>query len=230
MTDNQYEEVEITPKLLKIRSGQFTLSSITTLNLSQLGIRTLTNDLKECRYLKRLYLNYNNIQEITNLDGLSHLEYLDLSHNKISKLPSNSFEGLKKLSTLLMEGNQIQSLIELESLSLLPSLRSVNFLDNPISKDLKYDEKLKIHVKQLTIIDGEHIALRIPNVEWNDSKNLYELVEKRPWDQDDSKNSIFSTQTEGAFATQFGQLLNDFKNSTRECQRLIARADSLLEA
>lgn len=58
-------------------------------------------------YLRHLSLQDNKINEIPNLDGLINLTLLDLSRNRISRVPDDVFISLKNLQTLKLADNNI---------------------------------------------------------------------------------------------------------------------------
>lgn len=58
-------------------------------------------------YLRHLSLQDNKINEIPKLDGLINLTLLDLSKNRISRVPDDAFVSLKKLQTIKLADNNI---------------------------------------------------------------------------------------------------------------------------
>ncbi|XP_028652501.2 fibromodulin a [Erpetoichthys calabaricus] len=72
--------------------------------------------------LERLYLDQNNLTVIPS-PLPSSLKDLRLSNNKIAKIPTNAFEGMENLTSLILNNNQIEdiggSLKGLQSLTLL---------------------------------------------------------------------------------------------------------------
>lgn len=73
------------------------------------------------------------VQEIRyeNFENLKELQYLSLSYNKISTIPSDAFKDLIKLKFLLIGNNLLQTINEL-SLQPLENLRDLDFRHNQI--------------------------------------------------------------------------------------------------
>ena len=83
-------------------------SRSTTLNLSCLGLTSLPPDLGTLTQLETLYLNRNQITDISVLKGLILLRVLFLHNNQISQIASLS--GLRNLSTLHLQNNLISDI------------------------------------------------------------------------------------------------------------------------
>jgi Leucine-rich repeat (LRR) protein len=152
------DELTITHKLIKIASGQFDVTSVIKLNLSNLGIKKIEN-LNECHQLENLDLSMNRITKIEGIDKLHKLKILNLSNNNITSL--QGLEKLRKLEILEMENNNISDINELFILSALPALKSVNFRNNPICKDPQYETNIRKYVKNLRFLDEEHVLLKV---------------------------------------------------------------------
>ncbi|XP_074593461.1 uncharacterized protein LOC141849150 [Brevipalpus obovatus] len=94
--------------------------------------------------LTKLFLQNNVISHLNEqLTVYQEIQYLDLSHNRISKIDDHSFLKSKKLKTLLLRGNQLTQLTTstftgLDSLeSLYLSHNSLATIRNPIFSALK---------------------------------------------------------------------------------------------
>ncbi|CAH2226458.1 jg4164, partial [Pararge aegeria aegeria] len=80
------------------------------------------------------YLESNEITSISadQLRHLTQLTRLDLSNNKISVLPNNTFEALTKLSTLIVSYNRLRC-VQRDALKGLTQLRVLSLHGNNIS-------------------------------------------------------------------------------------------------
>ena len=127
------------------------------LDLNHYGLESLTNQFfTRVKYLEKVDLSNNkivyieevNIQVISHSDGiktkniilqeifrnLGFLKFLDLSHNKLSVLTTNTLSGLHKLERLKINNNQIKT-IELGAFDHLPSVKRIDIGDNPLICD-----------------------------------------------------------------------------------------------
>lgn len=103
------------------------------LNLSNLGIKKISNiiGIDKIVYLKMLNFNNNEIEEIEGLDHLVHLRQLTLANNYIKEI--KGLENLMNLETLSFFNNPIKSLNGLENLE---NLTLLNMAGTSIPKDL----------------------------------------------------------------------------------------------
>nr|XP_022916432.1 leucine-rich repeat and guanylate kinase domain-containing protein-like [Onthophagus taurus] len=138
--------------------------------------------LEKLKYLRYLDLSYNQIKELRNLNNM-RLVNLDLSNNRIDKVIIDDENGLHNLKNLvsidlsnnklrsfklfknvdaiqkiIMTGNQVLHLIELEYIKNLRFLIEIDFRDNPICKQKRYYEMCIQLVKPLILLDGAYIS------------------------------------------------------------------------
>ncbi|XP_045211257.2 G-protein coupled receptor GRL101-like [Mercenaria mercenaria] len=87
-------------------------------------------------YLISLNLSMCEIKEMTKdiFQPIGNLRILDLSYNKIKKIPSAAFIGLRKLKMLILLGNRDISLFEPYSLNGLSSIRKIEITGSNIYK------------------------------------------------------------------------------------------------
>lgn len=101
--------------------------------------------------LTHLNLSYNAIEELmfpTTFCGVPALQTLDLSHNQISSIHSESFNGLTNLTILLLNYNRLVTLDEME-LSPLARLSTIDLSHNMFTT---IPEKLFLSNTKLTTI------------------------------------------------------------------------------
>ena len=77
------------------------------MDLADNGIQEITEDLSCLKNLQDLYLSFNKIKEIDNLDGLSFIKKLDLGNNEITEI--DNLDKLTTLSDLHLGYNKINS-------------------------------------------------------------------------------------------------------------------------
>ena len=101
-----------------------TLLSLVSIDLAN-GLQTIpTGDFK---YLKGVSLGRNGIKEIPRgwFKNLKSLRYLNLDENKLSRLPSRTFEGIERtIRTLYLNGNKLRKIPK----EAFRSLRVLEFL------------------------------------------------------------------------------------------------------
>ncbi|KAL7679824.1 putative leucine-rich repeat domain superfamily [Plasmopara halstedii] len=146
-----------------------------TLSLSFQSIFRMEN-LETLRYLVRLQLDNNVLEEIDGIGHLTHLKWLDLSFNNISaikglenlveltdlSLYNNNISKLENLDTLkklqvydvLSIGNNLlQSTEGLLHLKCLEKLRVLNLSGNPVCTDPEYRLFILAHLEKLKYLD-----------------------------------------------------------------------------
>ncbi|XP_071805690.1 nischarin-like isoform X3 [Asterias amurensis] len=127
------------------------------------NLNEIDDSIKLLPSLTRLDLSHNNITEINNLQYLSYMTHLDLSHNNISSLEGvharlgnitslslagnelTSLKGLGKLYSLVqldVSKNCIEHVLEVNYISNLPCIESLNLKDNPITSIMDYRTKV----------------------------------------------------------------------------------------
>ncbi|XP_069558925.1 vasorin b [Brachyistius frenatus] len=109
-------------------------------------------------FTKSLYLFANGIEGLTieDFDGLEDLEMLDLSQNKLTKLPDRVFEPLTSLRNLDLSSNQITHISEecFQGMALLERLylysNHINTIHPAAFNGLEHLLELKLQGNQLT--------------------------------------------------------------------------------
>ncbi|XP_017073572.1 insulin-like growth factor-binding protein complex acid labile subunit isoform X2 [Drosophila eugracilis] len=152
-----------------------TVPRLEILELGQNIIHTVHVDaFKGLAKLRLLGLQGNGIQEIQTrtLDPLVELVHLDLSSNQLTILPQNIFAKNNKMQTLLLNGNQMKTLLP-EVLTSLPNLRLLDLghagdLDT-LMLDLRNVQNLILEGSRLSslVINGGFISLQAGNNELN---------------------------------------------------------------
>ena len=113
---------------LYIRNAQFAdLKPIANLSMKQ-NQRYIQSNSKDFWFLKKLFLNYCEIEDITPLRQCSNIVELNLSHNRIADL--QPLESLKWLYYLTLRYNRIQ---DISPLARLPYIYAINLRHNQIS-------------------------------------------------------------------------------------------------
>ncbi|KAG8193336.1 hypothetical protein JTE90_022966 [Oedothorax gibbosus] len=156
-----------------------TWNYVTHADFSDNKLSKIDASIKLLPNVQHLDLSHNFIHKIENLESLSDLSVLILSHNRISQLDSlhtylgnihvlnlssnfiQSLHGLSKLfsvSELILENNRISSMSELKHLSQLPCLEVLNLLNNPVTFTVDYRPQLLLILNSIAseiILDGQ---------------------------------------------------------------------------
>ncbi|XP_002129189.4 uncharacterized protein LOC100181409 [Ciona intestinalis] len=129
--------------------------------------------LSNCSYLQKLVLSRNLIQNISGFENLN-LRVLELAHNKLTQIENletvqqlqeldlsgnNLFslcglEGMNDLCLLNCEGNQLSDLAEIQYIESIQSIRTLNFVNNPMVEAEEYRKSVIFAMQQITELDG----------------------------------------------------------------------------
>lgn len=99
-------------------------------NIENLGA---TNDAFEC-----IDLSDNDLIKLANFPPLKRLHTLLLMNNRISRIAEDAFEPIPHLVSVVLTGNKLEKLVDLEPLTKLKSLERLSLLDNPVTKVKHY--------------------------------------------------------------------------------------------
>lgn len=147
--------------------GKLTMhfSKLRTLQVKSSGLRALTRS-TELNALRRLYLGFNEIEEIpqTYFWSFCRLEILSLFNNKIKEIPKAAFRDLIKLKRLSLNRNRLQS-IEAQLFANCLSLEVVDLDNNELSAisgdlfaSLKQLRKLLMRNNRLMAVESRFLS------------------------------------------------------------------------
>lgn len=108
------------------------------------GLESLTN-------LEWLDLSFNNISKIEGLDKLIHLKDLSLYNNQIKKI--ENLDNLTNLQVLSLGNNPINDLNQIRYLRDFPKLESVNLAGTPMSQDQEYKVTILAFLDHIRYLD-----------------------------------------------------------------------------
>mmetsp|Transcript_52219 Transcript_52219/g.137895 ORF Transcript_52219/g.137895 Transcript_52219/m.137895 type:complete len:266 (-) Transcript_52219:51-848(-) len=112
-----------------------------------------TNDAYEC-----IDLSDNDLIKLGNFPPLKRLHTMFLMSNRISRIAEDCFDAMPNLRSVILTGNKLEKLVDLEPLTKLKGLEHLSLLENPVTK-VKHYRPYMIHKcsKTLRILDFNRI-------------------------------------------------------------------------
>jgi U2 small nuclear ribonucleoprotein A' len=101
--------------------------------------------------------------EIRKLDGfplLRRLKCLILNNNRLTRIGEHLEQSLPNLDTLILTGNNIQELGDIDVLSTVTTLRTLSLLRNPVATRKHYRSYIIHKMPNLLLLDFQKIKLR----------------------------------------------------------------------
>lgn len=108
-----------------------------------------------------LDLSDNEIQKLDNFPRMKRLKTLLLSNNFISRIGPNLGDSLLSLDCLVLTGNKISSLSELDHLSSFTKLTHLSLLDNPVVKQPHYRLYVLNKIPSLRTLDFRKVKIEV---------------------------------------------------------------------
>lgn len=99
----------------------------------------------------------NDLRKLDGFPQLPRLKCLLLNNNRIMRLSEKLHEYLPNLESVILTGNNIQELGDVEALSLLPKLETLSLLMNPVSTKPHYREYITYKFPHLRLLDFRKI-------------------------------------------------------------------------
>lgn len=107
--------------------------------------------------IHELNLSHNRICAIVKLNRIGRLQKLDLRGNNIFTLAGLTNKPI--LDTLLMDGNSITSLDEIDHLKSLKCLRTLTLKDNMVTEAVDYRRMVILKLQHLTELDRQPVTI-----------------------------------------------------------------------
>lgn len=99
----------------------------------------------------------NDIRRLGNFPFLARLKCLLLNNNRITRISDDLNDTLPNLESIILTGNNLQELSDVEPLAKLPKLESVSLLTNPIATKQNYREYVIFKLPTLRLLDFKKI-------------------------------------------------------------------------
>ncbi|KAI6132640.1 leucine-rich repeat-domain-containing protein [Pisolithus croceorrhizus] len=168
--------VKLTPELLAqapaglnpIKERQLDLRGYKIPAIENLGVTRASRDQHDA-----IDLTDNSIVVLGNLPLLKRLRTLLLANNRITSISSSVHLSVPNLTTLVLTGNNISELGDLEPLRELRALQYLSLLGNPVREKKWYREWLAWRIPSLRVLDFQ----RIRDKERQKGKSLFLTAE-----------------------------------------------------
>ncbi|XP_017061427.1 probable U2 small nuclear ribonucleoprotein A' [Drosophila ficusphila] len=102
-------------------------------------------------------LSDNDLRKLDNLPHLPRLKCLLLNNNRILRISEGLEDAVPNLSSIILTGNNLQELSDLEPLTAFSKLDTVCLLINPVSTKPNYREYMAFKFPQLRLLDFRKI-------------------------------------------------------------------------
>eukprot|EP01119_Soliformovum_irregulare_P016910 TRINITY_DN4962_c0_g1_i1.p1 TRINITY_DN4962_c0_g1~~TRINITY_DN4962_c0_g1_i1.p1 ORF type:complete len:427 (-),score=109.05 TRINITY_DN4962_c0_g1_i1:371-1651(-) len=129
------------------------LTNLRRLNLGDNGLLELTDDLALMANIKVIHLNMNKISSIQPVMGLSQLEVLEASMNRITSIP----DAINNLIHITQMDLSYNDLSDLPPMSNLTNLRVISLIGNNISEMPSSLVELKLNAKLVEPLEPSEI-------------------------------------------------------------------------
>jgi len=187
-------------------------------------------------YLRSLVLSSNSILDVKSLlwlKTLKNLKVIDLSRNNLKRIPSQALGELVCLTSLQLEGNQIEDVEELKNLRKNKHLKYLSFqnfeksLFNPLCQNIRYHSLIDEHLSSVLLLDYEVRKFkkaakltRCPNSAMADPQYCEELPRESWIDEDEIGNIIITSNEEIKNIIQSIDILSFDENIEKISHRL----------
>ncbi|KAG7400761.1 U2 small nuclear ribonucleoprotein A' [Phytophthora boehmeriae] len=141
-------QVSINP----LRERELNLRGFKAPAIENLGV---TKDGFDC-----IDLSDNEIKKLENFPRLRRLRMLLLHNNHVSKIQENLAEAIANLEFLMLTGNRISQLTEVDRLVCFAKLDTLSLAGNPVTKRKYYREYVIHKLPQLRVLDFQRIRPR----------------------------------------------------------------------
>jgi len=171
----------------------------------------------------------NDLRKLDNFPYLPRLKCLLLNNNRIIRVADNLNEYLPNMDSVILTGNNIQELCDLDPLTHLPKLETLSLLMNPIANLPNYREYVVFKFPNLRLLDFRKIKRkeRAQAIEMFKSKPGKEILKEvarkaklAPSIQAIGENNV--ARVPGANAAELQKIREAIKNATslQEVERL----------
>ncbi|XP_075235713.1 U2 small nuclear ribonucleoprotein A'-like [Lycorma delicatula] len=130
-------------------------------------------------------LSDNDIRKLDGFPLLKRLKCLFLNNNRIVRVSDGLETRIPNLDTLVLTGNNIQELADLDPLSTLPNLKSLSLLHCPVTRKQHYRAYVAYKLTQLRLLDFRKIKTK----ERDEARALFKSKQGRELQKEIAKKS-----------------------------------------
>ncbi|KAK6970087.1 leucine-rich repeat-containing protein 15 [Biomphalaria glabrata] len=157
------ESINLENNLIKdiAEDGFYNLSSLQIVDLSYNQLSEISEQFKNVPSLQRLNLNSNQLTSLKE-DSFTHLRnlvYLTLSDNQISQITNAAFEGMEKLSYLVLSGNPLKTVD-----NIFQQLEALTFLDISRCRLRQFPTGLPWTLRSLNISNNYLMIIKVTDL------------------------------------------------------------------
>lgn len=115
-------------------ASPFIWNNLIVVDFSYNALTNIDNSLEYAPYLETLNLSHNQLIDVTALRCLQNIKFLNLSYNRLIKIPIFHPDACKKLQTLIMESNFVEDVTDISCLDAIVvlDLRSNCLLEHSV--------------------------------------------------------------------------------------------------
>lgn len=150
-------------------------------------------------------LSDNDLRKLDGFPYLPRLKCLLLNNNRIVRIDDFLHESLPNLHTIILTGNNIQELSDLEPLIHLKNLETLCLLVNPVSTKPYYREYIAYKFPQIKLLDFRKIKLK----DRKEAQDFFKSKQGKDMLKEIAKKSKISAGISNALSTT-----TDNKNAT----------------
>lgn len=165
----------------------------------------------------------NDIRKLDGFPFLKRLSSLILNNNAVVKIGENLEQHIPNLETLILTGNMMQELGDIDPLATLPNLKFLSLLQNPVAHLQHYRAYVVYKLPQLKVLDFKKIKLK----EKKEATALFKSKKGKELQKSIVKKSKF---TPGENLSEFRKPSAHRAEEIKKIREAVANVSSLEEA
>ena len=148
-----FQEIENQTTLVSIPPSELVELKLDGVDIKNINLE-LKEKLSECINLSSLTMNECDLMTLENFPDLPNLTRLELCDNSFDGESLHHLGNLKKLQSLILGGNNIKKMEEIESLKQLENLIELDFLGSEICEQENFKENIFASFKKLLLLNN----------------------------------------------------------------------------